>query len=339
MIPIITVFTPTYNRAYLLPRCYESLCRQTSDAFEWIIVDDGSMDNTAEVVRGFMTDIQESSGAASETNPETTSKSTPEGTYKPFSGIAKNHTFRITYQRQPNGGKHRAINRGVNLAQGELFLILDSDDYLTDDAIQQVVDHYLPIADNKRCGGLGALKALHNGGIIFPEYVKGEEDIPHLQLCYGRGCISDKCEVHRTSVQKEFPFPEIEGETFCPEALVENRISTKYFLHYFDTAICRCEYLDDGLTKKIVQIRMESPIASMLTYAELTRYPIPWHQRIKAAINYHRFACCCNKKSPVKGIDQGNPVHLPTIKWYWIWTKPLGWLMHLRDKTTRIPLP
>ena len=137
---LISVFTPTYNRAHLLPRCYESLCRQTSDAFEWIIVDDGSTDDTTDIVQGFMTVITEKD--------------------KTIIGIAKNHTFRITYQRQPNGGKHRAINRGVNLAQGELFLILDSDDYLTDDAIQQVVDHYLPIADNKRCGGLGAMKGV-----------------------------------------------------------------------------------------------------------------------------------------------------------------------------------
>ena len=310
--PIVTVFTPTYNRSHLLTRCFDSLCRQTSDAFEWIIVDDGSMDNTAEVVRGFMTDIKE------------------EG--KTTIGTAKNHSFRITYQWQPNGGKHRAINRGVEMAKGVLFLILDSDDYLTDNAIQQVVDHYLPMADNDRCGGLGALKALHHGGIICPEHVKGEEDIPHLQLCYGRGCISDKCEIHRTSVQKDFPFPEIEGEHFCPEALVENRISTKYFLHYFDTAICRCEYLDDGLTKKIVKIRMQSPVASMMTYAELTRYPIPLKQQIKAAINYYRFACCRDKNKPVVGTDQGNPVQIPTIHKKWIWTKPIGWLMHLRDK-------
>jgi len=310
--PVITVFTPTYNRAHLLPRCYESLCRQTSSDFEWVIVDDGSTDDTLAVVRSFMAEIIETTDT--------------------ISGKAIGHSFLITYQRQPNGGKHRAINRGVRLAQGTLFLILDSDDYLTDDAIQQVIEHYRPVASNPRCGGIGALKALHNGDTIRPGSLAGEEDISCLQLNYGKGQFGDKCEIHLTTVKKEFPFPEIDGEKFCPEALVENRVSTRYFLRYFNHVICRCEYLEDGLTHRIVQIRMESPIASMMTYAELTRYPIPLKQRIKAAINYYRFALCQGKNRQVTGTDQGHDVEIPTISLCWIWTQPLGWMMHLRDK-------
>ena len=77
---------------------------------------------------------------------------------------------------------------------------------------------------------------------------------------------------------------------------------------------------------------MDSPVASMITYAELSQYNIPFIQRAKAAINYHRFALCLNPKHPIHGIDMNKPVKLPTISRWWCWTKPLGWLMHKNDK-------
>ncbi|MBO5137511.1 MAG: glycosyltransferase family 2 protein [Spirochaetaceae bacterium] len=106
---IVTIFTPTYNRAYSLSQLYKSLCSQTSSDFEWIIVDDCSSDNTKSLVREWIEEKKIS----------------------------------ITYFLQPqNGGKHRAINKGVELAKGELFFIVDSDDFLTDDAVESIVSEW-----------------------------------------------------------------------------------------------------------------------------------------------------------------------------------------------------
>ena len=130
---MITVFTPTFNRAYIIDNLYRSLLRQTDKDFEWIIVDDGSTDDTAKYVEG----------------------------------IQKNDNgFTITYTIQQNGGKHRAINRGVTLANGELFFIVDSDDYLTDDAIEKIKKWRNTLTPNCKWAGVSGLRGYTNGTIV-----------------------------------------------------------------------------------------------------------------------------------------------------------------------------
>ncbi|MFT0647270.1 glycosyltransferase family A protein [Bacteroides thetaiotaomicron] len=102
---MVTVFTPTYNRAYILNDLYQSLCRQTCRKFEWLIVDDGSTDNTEGLVASWLDEGKMS----------------------------------LRYIKQPNGGKHRAINKGIQEANGDLFFIVDSDDYLAKNAIERIL--------------------------------------------------------------------------------------------------------------------------------------------------------------------------------------------------------
>ena len=121
----VTVFTPTYNRAYIIENLYRSLQRQTCRDFEWLIVDDGSSDNTEEVIKGWQ---------------------------------QEENDFPIRYYKKENGGKCKAINYGVDLAEGLLFFNVDSDDYLTNDAIEKVIswEEELP-TDKKYCGVMGNL--------------------------------------------------------------------------------------------------------------------------------------------------------------------------------------
>lgn len=130
----------------------------------------------------------------------------------------------------------------------------------------------------------------------------------------------DLSEVFRTDVMREFPFPEIEGEKFCPEVLVWNRIARKYKLRYFNEAIYIAEYQPEGLTARIVEIRMKSPIASTTCYAEMVSLNIPFNDRVRAAINYWRFRFCCKGKKPDTKIG-----------WLWRCVAPLGWFMHVKD--------
>ena len=127
-------------------------------------------------------------------------------------------------------------------------------------------------------------------------------------------------EIFRTSVMKEFPFPDIEGEKFCPEVLVWNRIARKYKLRYFNKIIYKVEYQPEGLTSNIVKARMNSPIASMICYSEILQLDIPFIDKFKTAINYWRFRLCCHGQS-----------EYPKLKGIWNVVVPLGWLMHLND--------
>ena len=296
MVPVkrmITVFTPTYNRAKLLPRLYESLCRQTYRDFEWVVVDDGSVDDTHYVVESFMNGNDNENG---------------------------NNNFPIRYFYQENGGKYRAINRGVQEAKGELFLILDSDDSIPEGAIERIASVYQQIRDDEGFGGVCGYMAHHDGTVIGKGNDYDMLDTNTIDLRYRFNVKGDMCEVFRTSVLKENPFPEIDREKFCPEALVWNRIAQKYRLRVFHEVIYYRDYLDNGLTDRIVKIRMNSPIASMMCYQEMSELDIPLLQKIKAAINYWRFRFCSNKSER------------PVLKWYWNWVMPIGYLLHRKDK-------
>lgn len=287
----ITVFTPTYNRAGLLPRLYDSLKQQTFTDFEWIIVDDGSVDKTEEVVNKQI--------------------------------IGDDHSFQIKYIKKENHGKHTAVNVGVKHAQGELFMIADSDDFLPNDALNIVSKEYQAVKDDPFCGGVCGYMAHSNGVVIGKGCDADFIDANSIDMRYKYHIQGDMKEVFRTDVLREFPFPEIDNERFCPEQLVWFRIAQKYYLRVFNKVIYTAEYLADGLTSNIVRIRMNSPVASCMTYSEMLNYDIPFVQKIKAAINYYRFASC------LKNNTDNNQLSSPCLCWAIF--KPLGYLMHMRD--------
>ena len=285
---MVTVFTPTYNRAAYLLKVFESLLQQTFKDFEWVIVDDGSIDDTSVIIDNLQ--------------------------------LTNDKFFPIRYFYQENGGKHRAINRGVKEAKGELFLILDSDDMLPSNSLERIDFYYQQIKDDNSFGGVCGYMAHHDGTVIGKGCDIDVLDTNSIDLRYKYHVEGDMLEVFRTSVLKEIPFPEISKEKFVPEALVWNRIARKYKLRVFHEVVYFRDYLEGGLTDKIVKIRMNSPIASMMTYAEMTEFNIPFFAKVKAAINYWRFRFCSDAKEK------------PQIEWWWLWTVPLGWMMHLRDK-------
>lgn len=302
----ITIFTPTYNRAHLLPRLYESLKAQTCQDFEWIIVDDGSTDNTEEVVQSWL-------HPASPPHP-------------PLKGGSSEFcNFPIYYIRKVNGGKHSAINRGVKEARGELFYIVDSDDRLPANALERITYYYEQIKDDSHFAGVCGLKCYFDGKQVGGNQDFEPFDCSLLDIRQKYHIKGDMAEVVRTKVFKEFPFPEIENERFCPEALIWNRIAQKYVMRYFHENVYECEYVEGGLTDRIVRIRMDSPRASMVTYKELAHYKVPLKTKIRSAINYWRFASCSNLPwiHKVKGM----------AKWLWLW--PIGKLMHINDNKTQ----
>lgn len=215
---MISVVTPTYNRAYILGKLKGSLDRQTSQNFEWLIVDDGSTDNTKSLVEEW---------------------------------IRESGHYRIRYFWQENGGKHRALNYGIPKADGEFVFIVDSDDYLTDDAVETVEQWVETIREDEWIVGVSGLRAHADGKILgdFPRKLKyidvknSHRYIHHLD--------GDKAEAYRKSVLVCHPFPEFEGERFIGEGAVWNQLSLEGGkVRWFNKVIYICEYLEDGLTTK-----------------------------------------------------------------------------------------
>ncbi len=266
---LLSVVTPTYNRAHLLPRLYESLCTQAHKDIEWIIVNDGSTDDTEDIVKSFIQD----------------------------------KLINIRYFHQPNGGKHRAINLAVKNADGELIFIADSDDWLPQNSLSAVISAYMPIRFDKRFAGICGLDQYEDGTLVGSGLPAEILDATSQQIRERWHITGDMKEVFKTDILRKIPFPEIEGEKFCPEVLLWNRIGREHILRYINKPIYTVEYQPDGITARITRARMQSPLASMMTYSEWFDQTRSFIQRLRLAINYWRFAYCApkNKRIGISG--------------------------------------
>ena len=254
----LTVFTSTFNRSELLSRTYESLCLQTFRDFEWLIIDDGSSDDTAERVRGWQATA-------------------------PFS-------IRYIYQR--NAGKHRTHNRAIALASGELSAVLDSDDTLVPQAIERLLFHWnsIPGPDRDRFSGITCLcmdERCELVGSTFPSQVV---DCRHYELETIHGVTGEKWGCHRTSVLRQFEFPEIPGEKYCPEGIVWNRIARSYLMRHVNEPL-RIYYRHSGsMTAWPAGTLMNNPRYARLYYRECLDLPAGSSWRYKRTINYVRYS-------------------------------------------------
>lgn len=224
----ITVFTPTYNREYVIENLYRSLQRQSLKDFEWIVIDDGSTDDTETLFQSF---------------------------------LKEENIFPIIYKKIPNGGKHRAINKGLEMAQGELFFIVDSDDYLTDDALKKIndIEKSIPNEKKRNYAGVCGLRGYDVDKMIGTTFKGDILDISTLERV-SNGVTGDKSEVFYTDILKKYPFPEFENEKFVTECVVWDHISYDgYKLRFFNDIIYICHYLPDGLTSKYQQLLNNSP--------------------------------------------------------------------------------
>lgn len=224
----ITVFTPTYNRAYIIENLYRSLQRQSFTDFEWLVVDDGSSDNTEELFRKWS---------------------------------KENNNFEIRYYKKENGGKHRAINYALDKAKGEWFFIVDSDDMLTTDAILKIYK-WINSLNNKNIAAVSGLKGYNkNTPLGDTSNLKNKDYIDVNNLHRDELNINyDMAEVYRLDVLKKYPFPEYDGEKFITEGVVWDKIAHDgYKIRFFNEIIYICDYLDDGLTKQGRDIFVNNP--------------------------------------------------------------------------------
>lgn len=222
----ITVFTPTYNRGYIIEQLYKSLQNQTAYDFEWLVIDDGSTDNTESLFRKW---------------------------------IKEENLFQIRYKKIENGGKHRAINKATEIAEGELFFIVDSDDYLSRDALESIIKWEQSIPDKKNFCGVSGNRGKNDQEIWGTTFDGDYIDATSLER--NKFNISgDKAEVFYTQILRKYKFDEIEGEKFISEATVWDRMAHDgYKIRWFNKTIYLCIYLEDGLTQNMKEVFANNP--------------------------------------------------------------------------------
>ena len=258
----ITVYTPTFNRAYCLPQLYNSLLNQTVNDFVWLIIDDGSTDNTEEIVKIWI----------------------------------KQSPFKILYFKQINEGKMEKVNFAHQFIDTELNMCVDSDDYLLNDSIEIILKEWEKIKFNQNIAGMVGLDVFKDHTVVGTKF---PENISISKFCYFDkiGAKGDKKFIYRSEITKKYPkYPSINGEKFPAPGYLYRLIDVDYNLWVFNKPLCVVEYLEDGLSKnKFKQFKM-SPNSFVFYRQERMRLAINWIDRFKNAIHYVSSCMFANKK-------------------------------------------
>jgi glycosyltransferase involved in cell wall biosynthesis len=292
-VPLFTVFTPTFNRAHTLHRVHDSLARQTLRDFEWLIVDDGSTDDTPAMVESW---------------------------------IAQGRVP-IRYLRQPNQGKHRAFNAGVAAAAGTLFLPLDSDDACVDDALERLAGHWaaIPAPERARFTGITCLCRTESGELVGGPLPADVIDGPFHEVLERLGRSGEMWGFHRTEVLREFPFPEFDGERFIAEGVVWHRIARRYLMRFINEGLRLYFDSADSLSRSMTRIRHRSPRGTACFYQEYLELDMPPRARLRAAANLWRFAAFGGQAQALRAAFASAPLALAAAA-------PLGLVLALRDR-------
>lgn len=255
---LISIFTPTYNRAHTLERLYLSIKRQQRTDIEWIIIDDGSIDNTKELV-----DAWQNEG---------------------------DRIFPIRYHRQNNSGKHVAWNKALEEASGKVFFPVDSDDYLTDDCLERILDMISTVDnDDDRIIAVSGVGSFPNdtltGGIL---QTTNQAYIDYSSIDRrSKGISGDLAEAFFTEKLREYPFPVFPDERFVPEAVIFNRFSNDGMLiRGFAYPLYYCEYLPDGYTHNVDKLLITNWKGYTLYIKELISSPTGFKAKIIPICGY-----------------------------------------------------
>lgn len=220
----LTVFTPAYNRAYTLHKCYESLLKQTCKDFMWLIIDDGSTDNTKELVESWI----------------------------------KENKINIKYIYQENQGMHGAHNTAYENMDTELNVCIDSDDYITEYAVEKIVSYW---NEHKRedLAGLVALDIYEDGQVIGTQLPEGVHESTYWDIYHKHGVKGDKKLIYRSDLTKKYPYPLFEGEKYVGLAYKYARLDEEYKLLLLNEKVCVVEYMEDGSSLNMLKQYRKNP--------------------------------------------------------------------------------
>lgn len=252
----VTILTPTYNRKEYMQQLYQSLLKQTVKDFKWLIVDDGSKDGTDAVIEQFKNEKE----------------------------------LEIKYLWKENGGKHKAINYALQYVDTEAVMIVDSDDYLTCDAIETIIVYMRKYRDNKKIAGFSFLRQYPDGKINNKLFPKDNMICSYIDARINGGIGGDKAEVFFTKCLKKYPFPEFPNEKFLNEDVVWIRMALDYDMVHINKAIYIGNYLEDGLTRSGKRTKILNPLGSMERGNMLMCPKCKFSVRLKGAMYYVVFS-------------------------------------------------
>ncbi len=292
----VTILTPTYNRKDNLIKLYNSLLEQKNNNFEWIIVDDGSTDGTETKVNEFI----------------------------------KENKIKIIYYKKENGGKHTALNLGISKINTDLTFIVDSDDWLKDNAIEEILSVHSKYKDKDNICGYSFLRMFSNGKINGKSSDEKEVVSDYISArINGNDMNYDKAEVWKTKCLKEYPFPEFKGEKFLGEDVVWMPLALKYKMVFLNEPIYISEYLENGLTKNRRKNNIKSPngcyYKSMLVIDISKEKKINFKYLIKNIMQYIIYGKFSNK-SFKELLEKSNR------KFEFLILYPISWIIYLKWK-------
>ncbi|GAA3641554.1 glycosyltransferase family 2 protein [Flavivirga jejuensis] len=249
----ITVFTPTYNRAYCLHKCYESLIAQSNQDFVWLIIDDGSTDDTQGLVESWI----------------------------------KENKIDIQYHFQENLGMHGGHNAAYRLIETTLNVCIDSDDCMAEEAIEKILNAWDRIKDKPNFAGLVGLDADESGAIIGTKIPETIKETTLYELYNTHKVLGDKKLVYRTEVVKKYPpYPIYEGERFVPLGYLYQLIDQDYKLLPVNDVFCVVEYMEDGSSMNMLKQYRRHPKGFAFSRKSRMRLAKNFKDKFKNAIHY-----------------------------------------------------
>ena len=296
--PFFTVFTPTFNRSDKIQRAFLSLQDQNYKNFEWLVVDDGSTDETEAVVKNLFTEAN----------------------------------FSTRYIYQENSGKHIAFNRAVQEARGELFLCLDSDDECLSDALEKLVSCWqsIPESDQDKFAGVTGLCIDQYGKLVGTLFPKDILDSDSMEIRYRYRVKGEKWGFLRTEVLAQFPFPSDLRRTCLPESVVWNSIARRYKTRFINEVL-RVYWIEGG---SLIHGQPASKNAqgAVVSHRRILNSELDWFQCapfyfLRSAVHYARFSAHLK----VSAERQLTGLERPFGKLLWLIMFPVGYCRYLWD--------
>jgi glycosyltransferase involved in cell wall biosynthesis len=251
-----SIITPTYNRYDYVSRIYHCLEKQSGVDLEWIIVDDGSTDNTDKIVSSF----------------------------------SSSQNLDIKYIYQKNAGKPSAVNAGIRIADSYITQILDSDDVLLPDTLNKIWKYFNANDEHfeNKCVCVSGLCVYENGKLIGDKFPKDNFVSNHIFCRENMNIKGDKCEFFLTKVIKEYLSPIITNERFIPEGIYLNRIAQKFNTIYINEVLSKKQFIEGGLSSQ--DIWLNNPLGTELYYNEATITDFKFSLQIKNSSEYIRYS-------------------------------------------------
>lgn len=256
----LTIYTPAYNKGDTLNRTFKSLVKQTNHNFEWILINDGSTDQTDSIVKKF-----------------------------------KNPPFKWKYINKKNEGLSSVMNLAAKECKTEFILRLDADDYLTPEAVQTILEH---LDDNEvKSPNIAALVFLtcYSDGKICGYHPFSSNFICNFwDYRFKYKAIGDRAEVFKNKVFSQYPMPVFKDERFCSEGYTWNKISDSYDAIYYTDTIYIRDYVENSITTLGAQVRIKNPKGEQLILADILNRKIPLKIFIKVSMLYYRYSLHTN---------------------------------------------